>query len=84
MVRRSFKWYLRARESLKSISQIPSRRVENSDVVEAGTGRRRGLSAFTLLCIKPDMVVIAAGGKEYRVLSISLSYLEAEDSLIER
>jgi hypothetical protein len=30
------------------------------------------------------MVVIAAGGEEYRVFSISLSYLEAGDSLIER
>jgi hypothetical protein len=30
------------------------------------------------------MVVIAAGGEKYRVFSISLSYLEAEDSLIER
>ena len=40
------------------------------------------MSPFTLPGVEPDMVVIAAGGQEHRVLSISLRDFEAENPLI--
>jgi hypothetical protein len=83
MVRGPLKWDSGAGESLEGVGQIPSSRVEDCDVVEACTGRGRRAAVFALPGVESDMVVIAAGGKEYRVLSISLGYLKTENALIE-
>jgi hypothetical protein len=67
---------------MKGVSEVSPCRIENGYVVEACTGGRRRLPTFALPRVETDVVMVASRGEEYRVLSVPLCCLEAEDTLV--
>ena len=83
MVGRAIELHLVGDEALQRIGEVGARRIENCHVIEPGGAGRRRLASRTLPGVEANVVVVAAGGHESRLLAIHLLQFEAEHAAIE-
>jgi len=62
---------------------MPSSWEKDGGVVEAGDARSRCRPAPALLCVQPDVVMVAVRRDERRLSAVLLGDLEAQDAAVE-
>src|ERR1051326_7931428 len=68
--------------AMQRIGQRGTVGIEDSGVKQAGRAGRRWMAALAFPGIEPDVVMIAAGGNESRLIAVALHDLKAEYAAI--